>query len=691
MPAIILASRHRFRMLLPHSQPGFDMKTSAELGRLLDETLGVPVGPFAFAPTLEQLFQQDSHRHRRRHLTRCLIIGTLSYDSFLLWWWLMLEDALPWAATQMLGVATPFTLVVTCLLRVVPAQWRETLALLPFYVGLLVAYNVVINGPLSEKMNQTLFIFTWPLMLAFVNTCMKSPLLPSLLFNVFALTSISFAVYEAPVSTMVGGLMITNAVVMAFFSLLASYWLNIDGRRTYLYKLREEVRLASLNSANQDLQVLSETDALTGLANRRQLRPLLEAFWQRRLAGGQGAVLLIDVDHFKRYNDHYGHLAGDKCLRALASTLSVGLGPGDVVGRYGGEEFVVVLEHVDPAEARNIAEAILGRVRALEIPHQGRQDGKSYVTVSIGIARSGIEGLNTADDLLDCADRALYRAKRDGRDRVFEGGINTVLGAPLEHPDLLTPDDVRKALASNEFLLHYQPIFRIQPQQIIGYEALLRWQHPTLGLVSPDIFIPLAEQGNFIIALGEWVVKQACLEASRWPGHLSVSINLSPLQFADPMLPERVAAALRRSRLTASRLVLEITEGVELVIDTKTRQSFALLQMLGIRMALDDFGSGFAGLGPVLDLPFQLIKIDRRILAIRDIEQCEQVLTSLLLLGRAMKLEVLCEGVETLEQFALLQRLGVQLAQGYLLGKPKADPESKGETPSIRPHGHEAT
>ncbi len=159
--------------------------------------------------------------------------------------------------------------------------------------------------------------------------------------------------------------------------------------------------------------------------------------------------------------------------------------------------------------------------------------------------------------------------------------------------------------------------------------------------------------------------------------HERISINLSPLQFADPILHERVSAALRLSRLAPNRLVLEVTEGVELVIDTKTRQSFALLQLLGIRMALDDFGSGFAGLGPILELPFQLIKLDRRILAIEDEEQRGQVLTSLLLLGKAMKLEVLCEGVETPEQLAQLQQLGVRLAQGYLLGRPAAAPSGQ--------------
>ena len=653
------------------------MKTSPELGRLVDQTLAEPVGPFAFASVLERLFQLDIHKQRTRHLTRCLLIGTLSYDSFLIWWWLLLQDALPWAATQMLGIATPFALLVVLLLQVVPTRWRETLASLPFYVGLVVVYNMVINGPPGREMNQTLFIFTWPLMLAFVNTCMKSPLLPALLFNGFALSVIALAVHEAPVSPTVGGLMMTNAIVMAFFSLLASYWLNVEGRRSYLYKLREEVRLASLNSANQDLQILSETDSLTGLANRRQLHLLLEAFWQRRLAGEQGAVLLIDVDHFKRYNDYYGHLAGDDCLRTVAKALAVGLGPGDRVGRYGGEEFVVLLDRIGPAAALDVAETILQRIRDLRIPHQGRQDDKSQVTVSIGIARSGLAGLSTAEDLLDCADRALYRAKRDGRDRVFEGGIDAILGAPLDHAELLTPEDVRQGLVGNEFLLHYQPIYRVEPKQVTGYEALLRWQHPTLGLVSPEVFIPLAEQGNFIIALGEWVVKEACLAASQWPPHLSISINLSPLQFADPMLHERVSAALRLSRLAPNRLVLEVTEGVELVIDTRTRQSFALLQLLGIRMALDDFGSGFAGLGPILELPFQLIKIDRRILAIQDEEQRGEVLSSLLLLGKAMKLEVLCEGVETPEQLALLQQLGVRLAQGYLLGRPAAAPSGQ--------------
>ncbi len=205
------------------------MKTSPELGRLVDQTLAVPVGPFAFVSVLERLFQLDIHKQRTRHLTRCLLIGTLSYDSFLIWWWLLLQDALPWAAAQMLGIATPFALLVVVLLQVVPTRWRETLASLPFYVGLVVVYNMVINGPPGREMNQTLFIFTWPLMLAFVNTCMKSPLLPALLFNGFALSVIALAVHEAPVSPIVGGLMMTNAIVMAFFSLLASYWLTSKG------------------------------------------------------------------------------------------------------------------------------------------------------------------------------------------------------------------------------------------------------------------------------------------------------------------------------------------------------------------------------------------------------------------------------------------------------------------------------
>lgn len=650
------------------------MKTSSELGRLVDQTLSGPLGSFAIPPVLEDLYNREMHEMRIRHLARWLFIGAVSYDSFLLWWWLLLEDSLPWAASQMLGIATPFTLLVIGLLRVVPYRWRETLALLPSYVGLLVAFNIAANGPATIQLNQTLSISTWPLMLAFVNTCLLSPLRPAVMFNGFALLVTALAVHQAPVSETMGGLMIFNAFVMASFSLLACYKLNVESRRSYLYKLREKIRLATLNSANQDLQILSETDSLTGLANRRQLRPLLEAFWQRRLAGEQGAVLLIDVDHFKRYNDYYGHLAGDNCLRTIAKTLAVGLGPGDLVGRYGGEEFVVVLERVDAAEALFVAETILQRIRSLRIPHQGRQDDKNYITVSIGIARSGVAGLSSADDLLDCADRALYRAKRDGRDRLFEGGIDTILGESPNHADLLTPEDVRKALSNNEFSIAYQPIYRVAPQELTGYEALLRWKHPTLGMVSPDTFIPLAEQGNFIIALGEWVLKEACLAANHWPTHLSISINVSPLQFADPMLAERVAAVLRLSHLSANRLILEVTEGVQLVIDTKTRQSFALLQMMGIRVALDDFGSGFAGLGPILELPFQLIKIDRRILAIEDELQRGQVLNALLLLGRAMKVDVLCEGVETPDQLVMLQQLGVGFAQGYWLGRPGADP-----------------
>ena len=637
----------------------------------IEQELARPARDVPFSADLEQRYQLDIQADRRRHLSICLLIGTLSFNSFLVWQLMLAEDNLWKVALQMMGTSVPFATLAYVLLHKVPLRWRETVAMLPSYTGLFVVYLIIVEGAKIRAMDQTLFIFCWPLMLVYTNTCMKSPFRVALAYNLFGLALTAVAVAQTSVNISTGGLMLTSAYCSAFFSLLGNYWTNREGRRTYLYRLREELRTASLSSANQDLRLLSQTDALTGLANRRQMQPHLDRLWARQVRGdATGAVLLVDIDHFKRFNDFYGHLMGDSCLQNVATTLQQALRPEDTIARFGGEEFVVLLNDVGEAEARQIGERLLVSIRSLNLVHLGREDGVDHLTVSIGMAHSSLAGVADSAALLDQADRALYSAKRHGRNCLEVARDSTTNPART----LPTPEDLRTAMAEGQFELYYQPIHQLPSQRLTGYECLLRWRSSEHGAVPPDIFIPMAESSGLIGALGDWVLEQACTAANGWPVALSLSVNISALQLADPELPGRLQRILVRTHFNPTRLVLELTESVLLEISPDVKANVQWLADEGVKLALDDFGSGHANLAYLLQLPFQLLKLDRRVLRIELPAQRREVLEALLKLGRAFSLEVVAEGVETAEDLTLLCEIGMDQGQGFLFGGPQPLP-----------------
>jgi len=650
------------------------MSNNMELGRLVDQTLATPQKGQRFPPLLEDRYQYDIHLQHCRHLVLFLIIGLLSYESFLFWWWLLLGESLSWAARYMAGICIPVTLLSILLMPRLPPRWREYLAMLPFYVALLMVYHVVVNSPPALAANPTLYIciFTWPLIPAYSNICLRCPLRPVLWFNFFCLLIIVAGALQVPAPQSLSVLMVVNAVVLAFFSILASHWLDIEGRRSYLYRIRDELHLAKLSSANRDLQRLSETDSLTELANRRGLSTLLELFWRQRQEGRSGALLLLDVDFFKPYNDHYGHQAGDSCLRRVGDALRQALRPGDCIGRYGGEEFLVLLDQVRPNESQRIAERLLQSVRDLRIPHASRPDGLRSLTVSGGLVDRLTPTVQSFDELLSLADQALYRAKAAGRNGCCDAKAQEA-SVTVQLPPL-GPEDLRLGLALNQFSLVFQPLYRVSDKRLLGYEALLRWHHPQRGSIPPARFIPLAERHGLIDGLGDRALREACSLASHWPAELRLSINLSPLQLHNPELPERIAAILASTGLAGERLILELTEGERLDPDQQVHDAITALQRLGVRLALDDFGMGNANLGYLLVLNFQWVKIDRRILAIKQSQKRQEVLQALQHLARTFELRVLCEGVEHPEQWALLQTMGMDEAQGYWLGQPQPVP-----------------
>jgi diguanylate cyclase (GGDEF)-like protein len=384
-------------------------------------------------------------------------------------------------------------------------------------------------------------------------------------------------------------------------------------------------------------------------------------------AGGMPiCVFVFDLDLFKAVNDSLGHPIGDLLLKAVASRLTALAGQPNTVGRLGGDEFAVL--QLVRSDARTEATALARELTAaIGAPYE--IDGHPVaIGISMGIAIAPADGTD-ASALLKHADLALYRAKSDGRNcfRFYESEMD----AAVELRRTLEVD-LRNALARGEFELHYQSVIDAATREPCGAEALVRWRHPQRGLVSPDRFIPVAEETGLIDALGAWILQEACAEAARWPAHVRIAVNLSPAQFRKGDLADMVTAVLARTGLAAERLDLEITESVLL---QKSEANLAILhaiRALGVSIVLDDFGTGYSSLRYLRLFPFDRIKIDRsfvRELATRA--DCAAIVCAIASLARSLGIVTTAEGVETEEQFALVRAAGCTQVQGFLFDRPR--------------------
>lgn len=412
-------------------------------------------------------------------------------------------------------------------------------------------------------------------------------------------------------------------------------------------------------------------DALTGLPNRTLFIDRLEQALARTVRDHAAAfaVLFLDLDRFKLINDSLGHTTGDELLRAVGARLEASVRPGDTVSRFGGDEFTVLLENV-PSAAE--ATAAAGRVlHALGSPFElgGRE---VFTSASIGIVLSAPD--QRPDDLLRSADAALHRAKLHGKGR-FELFDRAMHEAALLRLQMET--DLRRALAQDEVRLFYQPIVLLETGRISGFEALLRWQHPRLGMVLPGDFVPVAEETGLILPLGRWVVDEACRQAARWQRlarsgpPLAMAVNLSARQFMQADLVEQVRGALERHGLPPGSLMLEITESVLIDKPDATAAMLDALCSLGVQFHLDDFGTGYASLAYLQRFPMDVVKIDRCF--VHDMEhdaRKAQFVAAIIALTRTLGLRVVAEGVESAAQLALLRELGCDYAQGYLVSPP---------------------
>jgi diguanylate cyclase (GGDEF)-like protein len=417
-------------------------------------------------------------------------------------------------------------------------------------------------------------------------------------------------------------------------------------------------------AAEARLTHLARHDQLTGLANRVVFHEHMRQVLGQARADSAVAVLCLDLDRFKAVNDALGHAAGDTVLRTVAQRLRECTRDTDLVVRLGGDEFVIVQGAANqPVAATALAHRLISALsQPIDIDQQ-----QVIIGTSVGIALSEAAG-DTAEMLLRSADIALYRAKSDGRGtfRFFEAGMD-VLVQTRRKLEL----DLRGALAREQFELFYQPLVNAPLGGIEGFEALIRWRHPERGLVSPALFIPVAEEIGLIGALGEWVISKACFEAVKWPGSVKVAVNLSPAQFRHRSLAEHVQAALELSGLPAGRLELEITESVLLQDDTDVMKTLFALRALGVRISMDDFGTGYSSLSYLRRFPFDKIKIDQSFVqGMTNHDDCRAIVRAVIGLGQSLNIAVNAEGVETAEQWDALRAEGCNQVQGFLFSKP---------------------
>lgn len=455
-------------------------------------------------------------------------------------------------------------------------------------------------------------------------------------------------------------------------SATVSRWWRISGkpyfdkRNKYCGYRGSSIDISVEYDRQVEVEQQSQNDSLTGLANRRRmgdrLKSLLDAY---RAARRSCALMMLDLDRFKQVNDTLGHPAGDELLKQVAQRLQAVIKDRGEIGRLGGDEFQIILPDID--DRGELADISTRVIQMLSQPYS-INGNRAIIGTSIGVAVAPYDGVES-DELNIAADMALYAAKGSGR------GVHRFYSAELKEKASerhRIEEDLRDALERGELSLHYQALVNPQDDIVRGFEALMRWNHPELGPISPAIFIPIAEETDLIIKIGEWALLRACEDAAQWPGELRVAVNVSAKQFMNHDLPGVVASALVKSGLEPSQLELEITESVFVGDVEEVDKVFAVLKRLGLRLVLDDFGTGYSSLGYLNRAPFDKIKIDQSF-----VRGCTEsgntnpaIISAVVNLAQALNMDAVAEGVEAMDELALVRDRGVTLVQGYIYSKP---------------------
>ena len=423
--------------------------------------------------------------------------------------------------------------------------------------------------------------------------------------------------------------------------------------------------ITEVRQTQERLTHLANVDVLSGLPNRGRVRQLLGEALRGAVSGNVPcAIMFLDLDGFKPVNDTFGHPKGDAVLQAVAKRLCDEVAGDGHVGRMGGDEFAIV---IPDAQSRRKIEGLADRIiRSIAQPYMIDQT-EIMIGVSIGCAFGPIDGA-TVDDLILKADLALYEAKGAGR------GMAKYFSSELQSEQedrVRLESDLRQAIALKQFHLLFQPLVSAKSQKLVGFEALIRWNHPERGLVPPFVFIPVAEESGLMPTIGDWVIEEACRAVATWPEPLTLAINISPKQMIQPALPNIVSQALARHKVQANRLELEVTEGVFLGDNGATLDVLRRLRSLGVGIALDDFGTGYSSIGYLNKAVFHKLKIDGSF--VREAGTRPEnvaIIQSIVQLAKSFRMSVTAEGVETAQDFERMRELGCDTIQGYLFGRP---------------------
>ncbi|MFC3173409.1 putative bifunctional diguanylate cyclase/phosphodiesterase [Novosphingobium bradum] len=446
---------------------------------------------------------------------------------------------------------------------------------------------------------------------------------------------------------------------------------QFDAQRRFTGYRGNGVEATERLRSQRDASRLAMYDSLTGLANRHRMGQRLVATLKAYAATQRPcAVMMIDLDRFKQVNDTLGHPAGDELLKQVAQRLQSVCEKGVEIGRLGGDEFQVMLPDVeDRGRLGELAKRIIAIVSQ---PYQ-IEGSRCVIGASVGIAVAPYDGL-TSDELVRGADLALYAAKGGGRGQFRF--YSSELHETAEQRRRLE-EDLRDALGQDQIRMAYQPLVSATTDTVIGVEALMRWEHPEFGDISPTTFIPIAEESDLVIALGEWAMRQACAEAMTWPGNIRVAVNVSPAQFAHPNFITNVTQSLAQTGIQPDRLEIELTESIFVNDSESTERTFAAIKRLGVRLALDDFGTGYSSLGYLKHAPFDKIKIDKGFIHEVTVPGSRNpaIITAIVSLARALNMVTTAEGIETRDELALMRELGVDQIQGYIYSKARAGAE----------------
>jgi diguanylate cyclase (GGDEF)-like protein/PAS domain S-box-containing protein len=453
-------------------------------------------------------------------------------------------------------------------------------------------------------------------------------------------------------------------------------WWSISGRPQFSPKgdflgyRGNGTDITATRQSQKDASRLAQYDSLTGLANRHRMGKRLNAtLTAYQSAKRCCAILMIDLDRFKAVNDTLGHPAGDELLKQVAQRLQrVVTEKGCEIGRLGGDEFQIMLPDID--DRGRLGEIAMTIITMISQPYQ-IEGSRCIIGASVGIAIAPYDGINS-EELVRSADLALYASKGGGRGqfRFYSSDLH----AEAERRRQIE-DDLRDALAKDQMRLVYQPIVDTKTNTVVTLETLARWEHPELGDISPAIFIPIAEEANLIGSLGDWALKQACVDAARWPGAIKVAVNVSAAQFANAGFSTLVAQALAHSGLAPERLELELTESIFLGDKSQTEDMFNQLKMLGVRLALDDFGTGYSSLSYLQHAPFDKIKIDKTF--IREVTQPGNrnaaIIAAIVSLADALKMDTTAEGIEAHDELDAMRKLKVKQIQGFIYAAAVSD------------------